>query len=212
MEVCRDSLWNSTISWETNSPRLSSCLQSVLEVLQFIVLIMVAVILNLIQGGGWFSPASAAATLAPHIISTPRPPRCSTRGTERDAAHPLSLPHSSSLFQPLHSYLFQPTRPVHKRGGGSHCFTFFLQPPLLRHRGIHSTRSKQMCNVDHIWISNNFKLFEVVAARRGQHTSLLITLHWAFLMLALLPQVMTHYEVLKSASPFKPRQCLRLRF
>ena len=63
-----------------------------------------------------------------------------------------------------------------------------------------------------IFDSNNFKLFEVVAARRGQHTSLLITLHWAFLMLALLPQVMTHYKVLKSTSPFKFRQCLRLRF
>ena len=33
MEVCRDPLWNSSVSWDTSSPRLSSCLQSVLEIL-----------------------------------------------------------------------------------------------------------------------------------------------------------------------------------
>ena len=32
MEVCRDSLWNSSVSWDTSSPRLSSCLTSLLEI------------------------------------------------------------------------------------------------------------------------------------------------------------------------------------
>ena len=32
MELCSESLWNTSVSWDTDSPRLSSCLQSLLEV------------------------------------------------------------------------------------------------------------------------------------------------------------------------------------
>ena len=31
MEVCRDPLWNSSLSWDTDDPRLTDCLQSLLE-------------------------------------------------------------------------------------------------------------------------------------------------------------------------------------
>jgi len=32
MELCRDTLWNSSVSWDTHTPRLSSCLQATIEV------------------------------------------------------------------------------------------------------------------------------------------------------------------------------------
>ena len=147
MEVCHDSLWNSTVSWETNSPRLSSCLQSVLEVFACLLspsdMIAVQHLLIPIKGGRWFSSTSASTALAPHqIISTSRSAGCSTRRTQRDSSHPLSLYHRPSLCRPLPCHLLQSIQPPHQHGAGSHCPALLLQPHLLHPRGIHSTRSE----------------------------------------------------------------------
>jgi len=51
----------------------------------------------------------------------------------------------------------------------------------------------------------------VVSAWRGKHTSLLLTIYWAFLLLALLPQTVPAIEDLAGGAPFLPHLLHLLR-
>ena len=140
MELCSDSLWNTSVSWDTDSPRLSSCLESLLEVgfPFFTALIFVCCSIPP-TGGRWFSLAPPAPTLVHRhlLFSTARSPGCSSRRARRGCSHPCSLPQCSPPYWPLPCHPpHQGAQHQHNLRAGSCGAGLLLQRLLLHNRGI----------------------------------------------------------------------------
>ena len=182
MELCSESLWNTSVSWDTDSPRLSSCLESLLEVgfPFFTALIFVCCSIPRQQ--------VAAGSLLPLLIL------------------PWFIAIYSSQRQELQD------APQGGRGGVVLILVRCLNALLLAGLSLAILLTKELntntilelaavvlvccssafsCIIEvFLRISLKYLIFiEVVSAWRGKHTSLLLTIYWAFLLLALLPQV-----------------------